>query len=165
MDFVERILATFGRHDGSLCFTRQEQIDDAGRPRSAKISLTKRFLATATVGGRARPSALRLRAFLSLGNPLRCSSVTLDWHRLPDFRFSSDYESNLDWDARWRLLGGGERFLSIPRPLVGRRHNDQTATARLIASGRRRTEDRLMFRRIWPKPVAEALSVLYSLGY
>jgi hypothetical protein len=45
--------------------------------------------------------------FLSFGNPLPCSSVTLN--RAPaDFNFSLDYTSNLDSDA-WLTLKDAAR--------------------------------------------------------
>lgn len=164
-DFVARSLAAFDSLQGSLCFTGQEQIDDAGRPCMSRLSLVKRLLARLTIGGRTRPSPRQLRAFLAFGNPLPCSSVTLDRHHLPDFSFSAAYQSNLDWDAWLRLVDQGVVFLSVAAPLVQRRHNDQTATAGLIASGRRKVEDLMMFRRIWPSPIAEAIAAVYRIGY
>ena len=163
--FLERTLDAFARYDGTLCFTGYQEIDDAGQAVSSRISRVKHGLTAATIGVHRRPSRLRLRAFLSLGNPLPCSSVTFDRQRLPDFAFSPLYASNLDWDAWWRLLEQGERFLSVPDRLVGRRHNALTATAALIADGRRRSEDLTMFRRIWPRPIGDALAVLYRAGY
>ncbi len=163
--FAERTLDAFARHDGALCFTGYEEIDDAGSRVASRISRVKHLLAAAAIGRRDRPSRLRLRAFLSLGNPLPCSSVTLDRRRLPDFAFSEGYASNLDWDAWWRLLDRGERFLSVPDRLVGRRHNALSATAGLIADGRRRSEDLTMFRRIWPRPVSAVVATLYRLSY
>ena len=163
--FTEQTLAAFDRSDGTLCFTGYQEVDDDGRVVASKISRVKHLLAAVTIGRRNRPSPARLRAFLSLGNPLPCSSVTLDRRRLPDFSFSAGYASNLDWDAWWRLLLQGERFLSVPNRLVGRRHNAQTATAALIADGRRRSEDLMMFRRIWPAPLSEAVATLYRFSY
>lgn len=164
-EFLAQSLAAVTDFGGSLCFTGQLQIDDTGQPCRSKISVVKHVLARAVLGLGTEPSAMRLRAFLSLGNPLPCSSVTFDRHHLSDFAFSTDYESNLDWDAWWRLIEQRQVFVSISAPLVGRRHNAQTATASLIANGQRRVEDLMMFRRIWPEPVAVAVAALYRLGY
>ena len=163
--FAARTLDAFARHAGALCFTGYDEIDDTGLRARSRISTVKHLLAAAVIGDRPRPSLRRLRAFLSLGNPLPCSSVTLDRVGLPDFAFCPDYASNLDWDAWWRLVDAGERFLSVPERLVGRRHNALTATSRLIADGRRRSEDLAMFRRIWPRPLGEAVATAYRLGY
>jgi hypothetical protein len=40
-----------------------------------------------------------------------------------------------------------------------------TATSELIRDGRRRSEDIVMFRRFWPRPVSDALAYLYRAGY
>lgn len=163
--FLERTLVSFSRQVGALCFTGYREVDDEGRTSSSKISRIKHLITAATIGSRPRPPRWRLRAFLSLGNPLPCSSVTLDRRRLPDFRFSTGYASNLDWDAWLRLLDQRVRFLFVPERLVGRRHNRLTATAGLIADGRRRSEDLTMFRRIWPHRLGTAIAFIYRLGY
>lgn len=164
-DFLEKSLAEFAAHDGALCFTSYVEIDDVGRPMRSKVSLAKHAIERLTLGGRHVLTGVRLRAFLSLGNALPCSSVTYDLARLGDFAFSSGFVSNLDWDAWWRLQGAGHTFLRAPYPLVGRRHNDLTETARLLRDGTRRAEDLAMFRRAWPSPLAEIIAAAYRAGY
>lgn len=163
--FLERTMEAFSRHDGALCFTGYREIDDDGQTTSSKISRVKHLITALTIGSRSQPSHRRMRAYLSIGNPLPCSSVTFDRRRLPNFLFSNRYASNLDWDAWLRLLDCKERFLFVPKRLVGRRHNSLTATAGLIADGRRQSEDIEIFRRIWPEPVAAAIAKFYGLSY
>jgi hypothetical protein len=164
--FAERTLALFERWpQGSLCFTSQEEIDDQGRSRSSKITRVQRLLEATTLGRREVASGLRMRLFLSFGNPLPCSSVTFDRHKLPDFRFADGFASNLDWEAWWSLLQQGHVFLHAPERLVGRRRNALTETSRQIADGGRRREDAEMFRRIWPSPFDRALARLYASSY
>jgi glycosyltransferase involved in cell wall biosynthesis len=164
-DFLERSLAEFAAHEGSLCFTSYVEIDDAGRPMRSKVSFAKHAIEGLTLGDHHVLRGARLRAFLSLGNALPCSSVTYDLARLGDFAFSTDFVSNLDWDAWWRLQVAGHTFLRAPYPLVGRRHNDLTETSRLLRDGTRRTEDLAMFRRAWPSPLAEVIAAAYRAGY
>ncbi|MDB5499302.1 MAG: hypothetical protein JWP28_3333 [Phenylobacterium sp.] len=165
-DFTARCLALFAREpQGALCFTGYQEIDDEGAAKSSKISKAKHLIERATIGRREVLRGRRLLAFLSFGNPLPCSSVTFDRTRLPAFRFSSDYRSNLDWEAWWRLAQAGETFLHVPERLVGRRHNALTATSTLIADGTRRVEDLQMFRKAWPRPVADAIAWAYRAGY
>ncbi|HTX49813.1 MAG TPA: glycosyltransferase [Caulobacteraceae bacterium] len=164
-DFLERTLAEFAAHDGALCFTSYVEIDDAGRPIRSKVSVAKHAIEGLTLGARHVLRGARLRAFLSLGNALPCSSVTYDLARLGDFAFSVDFVSNLDWDAWWRLQAAGHTFLRAPYPLVGRRHNDLAETARRLRDGTRRTEDLVMFRRAWPSPLAEIIAAAYRAGY
>jgi hypothetical protein len=164
--FTEQTLELFGRHpEAALCFTGYQEIDDFGHPKSSKISKVKHLIEALTVGRREAPGRRRLRAYLSFGNPLPCSSVTFQPGRLTGFTFSADFRSNLDWDAWWRLADAGVGFLHATDRLVGRRHNGLTATSGLIADGTRRAEDVLMLRKAWPRPVAEAIAFAYQAGY
>jgi hypothetical protein len=153
------------RPEGVVCFTGYQEIDDAGRPKRSKISRVKHLLSLATLGRRRRVQGLRLRAFLSFGNPLPCSSVTFDRSRLKDFAFREDMVSNLDWDAWLRLCRTGAILLHEPGRLVGRRHNAITETRRLIETGYRQQEDAVMFGRLWPPPIARALALAYRASY
>jgi hypothetical protein len=165
-DFLRRSLNLLDSTiDAALCFTSYEEIADDGSPVTSKISRAKHFLERLTLGSATRVGPGRLRAFLSLGNPLPCSSVTFDRTRLGDFAFSDAYQSNLDWDAWLRLLEAGHTFARAPEPLVGRRHNPLTATSRLIRDGVRHREDLAMFRRLWPSPIAETIAWVYQAGY
>ncbi len=161
-DFAAQTLAAFAADaTGVLCFTAYQEIDDFGVETSSKISRVKHLIELVTLGRSRAVAGPRLRAYLSFGNPLPCSSVTFDTRKLRGFRFSSDYASNLDWDAWWRLMEDGATFLRTPDRLVGRRHNNLTATARLKRDGTRAAEDLIMFRRAWPRAVADTIAALY----
>ena len=164
-DFLAETLASFRRCVGAICFTGYEEVDDDGYPTSSKISRAKHLIEALTLGGARKAKGLRLRAYLSFGNPLPCSSVTYDLQRLGGFEFSDDFASNLDWDAWWRLMVAGETFVRAPARLVGRRHNALTETSRLLRDGVRRTEDLAMFRRAWPAPLSDILAAAYRAGY
>jgi hypothetical protein len=164
--FLERTLELFQSDpDAALCFTGYREIDDAGKERPTKISFFKHLLESAIVGKAEKVSGFQLRAFLSFGNPLPCSSVTFNRAKLPNFAFSLALASNLDWDAWWRLQRQGESFLHVSERLVGRRHNPLTETSRLIRDGVRRKEDLMMFRRLWPAPLGDAIAYLYRASY
>ncbi|HET9160192.1 MAG TPA: glycosyltransferase family A protein, partial [Caulobacteraceae bacterium] len=159
--FCEATMAAFARTSvASLCFTGYREIDDDGRPRSSKISIVKGLIETITLGETHSVKGRQLRAYLSLGNPLPCSSVTFDLARLADFAFKGEMSSNLDWQAWLDLCDLGVVFARAPEKLVGRRHNDLTETAKLIKSGKRKAEDLAMFERLWPKPIARLIAGL-----
>jgi len=161
-DFLAQTLTAFAADGaGVLCFTGYQEIDDFGDPKSSKISRVKHLIEFMTLGRCRSVRGRRLRAYLSFGNPLPCSSVTFDTKKLRGFRFSSDYASDLDWDAWWRLMEDGATFLRAPDRLVGRRHNELTATASLKRDGTRSAEDLIMFRRAWPRAVADTIAALY----
>ena len=116
-DFAAQTLDSFAADaTGVLCFTAYQEIDDAGGETSSKISRVKHLIELVTLGRSRAVAGLRLRAYLSFGNPLPCSSVTFDTRKLRGFRFSSEYASNLDWDAWWRLMEDGATFLRHARP-------------------------------------------------
>jgi hypothetical protein len=163
--FLAKTLAAFAREPGVLAFTSYQEIDDHGAPTSSKVSKAKHLIELATLMRSRRARGLRLRAFLSFGDPLPCSSVTFDMTRLRGFAFSDDYAAVLDWDAWWRLMLADETFLRVPERLVGRRHNPLTETSKLLADGTRRREDLIMFRRAWPKPFSELIALAYRTGY
>ena len=164
--FLDLSLAALRDARGAaLAFTGYDEIDDQGAVVTSRISVVKHLLERLTLGAATRVAPTRLRRFLALGNPLPCSSVTFDRDRLGDFAFSDAFQSNLDWDAWLRLADAGQVFARAPARLVGRRHNPLTATSRLIREGVRQREDLILFRRLWPGPLAEAIAWAYGLGY
>ncbi|HEY5289576.1 MAG TPA: glycosyltransferase family 2 protein [Caulobacteraceae bacterium] len=154
-----------GTPGATVAFTGYTEVDDRGAPTRSRISLAKHALERMSLGGGAQPGHARLRTFLSFGNPLPCSSVTFDRTRLEGFAFSDAFQSNLDWDAWLRLLDAGAVFVRTPERLVGRRHNPLTATSALTREGVRQSEDQVIFRRLWPRPLADLIAFAYRAGY
>jgi len=149
----------------AVAFTGYVEIDDHGAPIQSKISLVKHALERLTLGDLRQPSKSQFKSFLSFGNPLPCSSVTFDFANLPGFAFSDAFRSNLDWDAWLRLADAGATFVRTPERLMGRRHNPLTATSALIREGVRAREDLTIFRRLWPRPLADLIAFAYRAGY
>jgi hypothetical protein len=73
-------------------------------------------------------------------------------------------KSNLDWDAWWRLMASGKHFVRVRERVVRRRHNALTETSRLLKDGSRASEDLIMFRRAWPRPVSDWIAGVYRLA-
>jgi glycosyltransferase involved in cell wall biosynthesis len=165
-EFCAATMAAFAAApQASLCFTRYLEIDDAGAPKVSKISVVKGLIETLTLGSATAVSGRRLRRYLSFGNPLPCSSVTFDLTKLGDFTFGDEMASNLDWQAWLDFCEAGAVFARAPERLVGRRHNALTETSKLIKSGQRKAEDRAMFERLWPAPIARVIAWVYQAGY
>ncbi len=165
-DFLSQTLKLFARRpEAGLCFTSYDQVDDEGRVTWSKLSLVKHALERTIIGSQEHILPARMKWFLSFGNPLPCSSVTFDMQQLEGFRFSESFASNLDWEAWLRLCRQQTSFLHASARLIGRRHNDLTETSKLIRDGRRRTEDREMFRRTWVRPLDRAMAYVYSAAY
>lgn len=164
-NFLERSLMVLKKYEGALVFTGYEEVDNDGLQTSSKISRVKHLIEAVTLGRVRCVPNWRMRAYLAFGVPLPCSSVTYDLNKFEGFAFSTEYAANLDWDAWLRLLDSGKQFVRDPARLVGRRHNPLTATSQALANGTRAREDLQLFRRIWPKPIADLIAIAYRTGY
>ncbi len=136
-------------------------------PRADNLNLkVKRLLCErAFRGAAAVASRRRKRRLLNLGNPVCCPSVMLNRAALPDFEFSTELKTNLDWDAWLRLADQPGEFVYCRQKLVSKRVHPQSETSETIASRVRQNEDRQMFARMWPAPIGVLLSTIYALGY
>jgi hypothetical protein len=85
--------------------------------------------------------------------------------RLSDFRFSNQFRTNLDWDAWMRLADLPGAFVYVRESLVSKLVHPGSETSVTIANRTRSREDRLMFERVWPKPIAALIAAGYALGY
>jgi hypothetical protein len=166
-DYVERMRdAVRGVPDLLIAFSDYDEVDTYG-PRAPHANLrVKRFLTRRAFAGRTAITARRdKRRMLAWGNPVCCPSVVFDRSRLPNFRFDETMGSNLDWEAWLRLADEPGRFVYVEQPLVIRRIHPASETTALIADTRRVAEDRAMFRRIWPAPIAETIAAVYRASY
>ena len=77
-----------------------------------------------------------------------------------DSRFPDGWKSNLDWSAWFALAQQPGAFVYVARRLVHRTMHLNAETTRALAD--RAREDALMFRMLWPAPIAAALNLLYS---
>ena len=166
-EYIARMFEAIGRHPTTvMAFSNSTEHTPAG-PRNININLRiKRALITFAFGPReaiSRPEDKQ--RLLTLGNPVCCPSVMINRSLAPDFRFNNSMKSNLDWEA-WSRLGliPGE-FLYLKTPLVSKGVHAESETSALIASQLREEEDRQMFERFWPQPVAAAIAMVYKLGY
>lgn len=152
--------------DFVLAFSDYREHTNAG-PRDETINLKiKRLLCERAFQGSPSISSVReKRRLLNLGNPICCPSVMLNRLATPQFVFSESLKTNLDWDAWLRLADQPGDYLYCREKLLSKRVHPQSETSVTIASRVRQNEDRRMFERFWPAPVAMMLSTVYSLGY
>lgn len=109
-------------------------------------------------------SFLLKHLILSFGNPISCPTVMYHKAVIGDFKFSEDFQCNMDWDAWLRLSCKKGSFVWIRAKLVKHRIHNDAQTSRQIRGNIRQKEDRLIFEYLWPKPIALVLSSLYSLS-
>lgn len=110
-----------------------------------------------------RPAVKKL--MLSAGNPIPCPTVLFDRENVGEFRFSSEFSVDADWEAWLRLARYPGPFIRVPRRLVVHRIHAESETSAAIAASRRFLEDEALFLSLWPKPIGRALSRLYSASY
>jgi glycosyltransferase involved in cell wall biosynthesis len=166
-DYVARMTETLAvAGDASIAFSDYVESSEKGpRPLHLNIRM-KRYLTRRAFGsaGALREVAMK-RRLLAWGNPICCPSVVLNRAALPDFRFTEAMHSNLDWEAWLRLAERPGAFIYVREPLVMRRIHAQSETSALIADKRRFDEDRAMFRRFWPAPIAALICTVYRASY
>ena len=166
-DYLQRMMdAVAGVQDLAIAFSDFVETSPAG-PRPVHLNLRiKRFLTQRAFGRRdvIRDQASKLR-MLAWGNPVCCPSVLFNRARLGEFRFSEALSSNLDWEAWRQLASRAGAFVYIRAPLVTRHIHARSETSALIADNRRLEEDRVMFERFWPAPVAAMITRIYRASY
>ena len=166
-DYLERMTEAIARtSDTSIAFSDYLETSAKG-PRPLHVNIrVKRFLTRRAFG---RESVIRdqasKRRLLEWGNPVCCPSVVLNRAALADFRFTEDLQSNLDWEAWRQLASRPGAFAYVREPLVNRHIHTQSETSALIADKRRLEEDRAMFERFWPAPVAALIMTVYRASY
>lgn len=113
-------------------------------------------------------SAIRARAvkrrLLRFGCAIPCPSVTLRLVPTPP-QFREDLMLNLDWDAWLRLADQSGAFVRVKRVSMLHRIHTGSETSSGIRAGVRAREDRLMFSKLWPAPIAALLARAYALSY
>ena len=107
----------------------------------------------------------RKKLLLAFGCPIPCPSVMFNTSLLSDFRFSTEYSINMDWDAWYRLSTLSGSIACVAKKLVGHRLHAESETTAGIEDRRRPNEDKRMFERMWPAPIARILGAVYELGY
>ncbi len=105
------------------------------------------------------------RRSLSLGCAICCPSVTFVRHRLPKEPFQVGCKADLDWQAweKYSKLKGG--FCYVTKPVMGHRVHEESETSNVIGEDNGRTpEDYDMYRKFWPKWIADVLIKFYEKG-
>jgi hypothetical protein len=166
-DYVSVMLDAAQRHPDFLFAFSDYSEATAEGPRPANFNLRlKQFLCRRAFRRReAITTRTDKRRLLAYGNPICCPSVVINRARLPDFRFDETMRSNLDWAAWLALASDSGAFVYVREPLVIRRIHPASETSLVIADERRCAEDRSMFRRLWPGPVAALISLIYRASY
>jgi hypothetical protein len=162
----ELVACAQARPDALFAFSDYYEIIQGHRTDGTPNLFVKRLLRTLSFfHQRHVASTFRKRVLFAFGCPIPCPSVMFNKSVLNDFRFLNDYSINLDWDAWYRLASLPGSIACVPRNLLGHRLHSTSETTAGIGDSRRLNEDRDMFARIWPAPLARVLASVYELGY
>jgi hypothetical protein len=149
-----------------IAFSNYREFTNQGdRPDNLNLRIKRRLIRSAFGNGSVLRDSSRKRGLLKWGNPVCCPSVTFDRSSAPGFRFSEGFRTNLDWDAWTRLANEPGAFIYQNRALVLKRVHQASETSHTISNGARALEDREMFERFWPSPIAALIMGAYRLSY
>jgi hypothetical protein len=165
--YVIQLVSALRRHPNALLafcdYTEHTFLGE--RPTNINLRI-KRALRRRAFGARECITEIRDKVrLLSLGNPICCPSVLFNRSILPEFRFPSGFQTNLDWMAWLELARRPGGFVYVRERLVSKGVHAGSETSATIANRAREREDRALFDSLWPRPIAAALSTLYKLGY
>ncbi|WP_440285965.1 glycosyltransferase family 2 protein [Eshraghiella crossota] len=160
--YVENIKKHMKPGKDIILFTDYYEIRKEGKVYKNKLLKIKRLM---NIGFKMSKSSRFIRnRVLSLGNPICCPSVTFAMDKCEGFQFSHDFKNSFDWDAWSRLARKKGRFVYIGEPLVGHRIHAESGTTENIADNSRYNDDIRIYRRYWPKCIADFLMKKYAKG-
>ena len=152
--------------DSLIVFTDYDEETAGGvRPFAVNLLIKRLMLRPFFLRAASIRSPRARRQLLALGCPIPCPTVMFNRERLAAFRFEPAFTVNMDWDAWLRLAAMPGAFTRVPERLVVHRIHDDSETTTALSERRRQDEDRRIFERLWPRPVAALLARLYARSY
>ncbi|MGM0138972.1 hypothetical protein IGI65_001423 [Enterococcus sp. DIV0755b] len=103
----------------------------------------------------------RLR-ILAFGNPICCPAVTYNLDKINPFKFNETLRVSLDWLAWYEISKMEGKFQFINKDLMYHRIHEDSETTNTISDNTRTKEDILMYRKFWPRSVANLLIKFYA---
>ncbi len=164
--YLESILKALNRvRNPILAHTAYYEIRNGQRVYSNKLLRIKKLMLMPLIPRFTWNSVFLRRRSLSLGCAICCPSVTYVRDRLPEEPFETGSKAVLDWQAweKYSRLKGA--FCYVPKPVMGHRVHEDSETSNVIGGGSGRTpEDYAMYRKFWPKFIADRLIKFYEKG-
>ena len=167
-EFRRRSLeAASGVRSPLLVFTDYAEVfGDTWRTRTPNLLVKRVLIRWPARDGWRFESRARKQWLVSFGSPISCPTVT--YHRAllgPDFAFSRAFRFVVDWEAWIRLADRDGSFAYVPDVLMGHRIHPDSETTRVTTGRIRLDEETACFARLWPWPLARALTAPYRLSH
>lgn len=148
--------------DSLIAFTNYQEIKNGEViPKNKNLIIKEKLLSP--IKAFPKSKFIRNRS-LSLGNGICCPAVTYHLNNLGAFRFATNFTSNLDWDAWYRIGSMDGSFCYLPEALMCHRIHENSETSNAIENDLRTQEDLKMLKRYWPAFLAKLLNKFYSKG-
>jgi len=166
-DYTRRCLQSAARHEDALIvFPDYAEIANGlVRKKNLLLWVKQVMLRLGFIWRESLGTVHQKKRLIAFGSPIPAPGVMYNIHRLGGFRFSRHFDSNLDWDAWYRMAGLEGSFIYIRQVLMYHRIHPDSATTGGLKDRIRQSEDLDMFRRFWPEPLARSIAWLYRLSY
>lgn len=165
-DYLEQVIIALNKVKRPIiAHSAYYEIRDGKKVYSNRLLRIKKLMLLPMIPSWTWNSKFLRRRALSLGCAICCPSVTYVLDRLPKEPFQVGCKADLDWQAweRYSKLKGA--FCYIKKPIMGHRVHEESETSNVIGDGGGRTgEDYDMYRKFWPKWIADILIRFYAKG-
>lgn len=167
--FTARTLEAIRRQtDAVLVFTGYRELL-GGRVRGVTppLRIKQGLIELALLGRESISTRFARTNLLRFGCPIPCPSVTIRKGALPPtMRFDAGFRVNLDWDFWLRVATEVDgSFVCVRDVLMHHRIHPASETTAGIIDGIRGREDRALFGRLWPSPIADLIARAYARSY
>ena len=160
---INKSLERYGQSFPSIIFTDYSQLRNNKISLSFKILVKKIILSIFYFNKNFISKKNTKKKLVSFGNPIPCPTVTFN----NDYKinFNEQFWVNIDWDLWIRLSDKTGSFLYIKKKLLLHRIHSNSETSIAIKDGKRIKEDKILFYKLWPKPIAYMIHCIYRLSY
>jgi glycosyltransferase involved in cell wall biosynthesis len=155
-------------NDTLICFTNYSEIMDGKDRKVNSLIMVKRLLLSFFM-----PFSSNLKRkfwkklMLSFGNPISAPTVIFNLEKLNNFQYDAEskFYDCLEWATWFDMAQIEGRFIYIKKILLKRRIHSESTTSIGLKDNSRFNGDLMMFKKLWPWPIANLLAQLYSLAY
>ena len=153
---IVKSLKKINKNKPSIIFTDYYELKNKKKTTSLKLLIKKIILSIFYYKKNLIYKKNIKKKFVSFGSPIPCPSVT--FNKKFNIKFDEKFWINIDWNLWVKLSQNRGSFLYIKKELVGHRIHNKSETSKAIKDGKREKEDWVIFRKLWPKPIAFVLS-------
>lgn len=164
--YAEKCLKKTEKHpDNLIVFTGYGELYGTDKISNNILLIIKRILLlpyffTDNIGNRVIKKSLLL-----FGSPISCPGVMYNKKNLKNFSFDENFTVNMDWNAWVELSRRKGSFVYEKSSLFFHRIHEEAETSKAFSDSRRKDEDLILFKKMWPDIIARLLAKLYSLSY